>query len=59
LRVIRPAEKGKEGKEGLTKEDRVIVMGMQRVHNGTAVEPADQAPPAPPGMALVRLLKKN
>jgi len=59
LRVIRPAEKGKEGKEGLTKEDRVIVLGMQRVRNGTAVELDEKAPPARPGMPLVRLLEKN
>jgi RND family efflux transporter MFP subunit len=59
LRVIRPPEKGKEGKEGLTREDRVLIAGMQRVRNGSQVEVEEKAPPAPPGMALVRLLKKN
>ncbi|HZZ76930.1 MAG TPA: efflux RND transporter periplasmic adaptor subunit [Gemmataceae bacterium] len=59
LRVIRPADKGKEGKEGLSKTDRVVVKGMQRVRNGVAVEAENHAPPAPPGMPLVRLLKKG
>src|SRR5262249_40333884 len=34
LRVIRPPEKGKEGKEGLAEGERIIVSGMQRVRNG-------------------------
>lgn len=59
LRVIRPAEKGNEGKEGLSKGERVIIEGMQRVRKDTAVDPVDRDPPAPPGMALVRLLKKS
>jgi RND family efflux transporter MFP subunit len=58
LRVIRPAEKGNEGKEGLTKDDRVIIEGMQRVRKDSIVEPVEKTPPAPPEMALVRLLKK-
>ncbi len=58
-RVIRPPEKGKEGQEGLTKGDRVIKEGMQRVRPGSAVEPDQSAPLAPPAMALVRLLKKS
>jgi RND family efflux transporter MFP subunit len=57
LRVIRPAEKGNEGKEGLTKDDRVIIEGMQRVRDKTPVETVDRAPPAPPAMTLVELLK--
>lgn len=59
LRVIRPPEKGNQGKEGLSKGDRVIIEGMQRVKKDSVVEPEERAPPAPPGMALVRLLKKS
>jgi RND family efflux transporter MFP subunit len=59
LRVILPPEKGKEGKEGLTPEDRVIVSGMQRVRNGIAVDAEKQPPPAPPEMPLVRLLQEK
>ena len=55
LRVIRAAEKGQEGKEGLAKEDRIIISGMQRVRSGIQVEPEMQAPPTPPQMQLVRL----
>ncbi len=58
-RVIRPAEKGMEGKEGLALNERVIIEGMQRVRKDALVEPEDGAPKAPPQMALVRLLKKN
>ena len=57
LRVIRPADKGKEGKEGLSEGERVIVSGMQRVRKGVQVEAETQAPPAPPRMALVRMLE--
>jgi RND family efflux transporter MFP subunit len=57
--VIRPPEKGKEGKEGLTVGDRVIVSGMQRVRRGIAVQPEMQAPPPPPEMPLVRLLAEH
>ena len=56
LRVIRPPAKGKEGKEGLTVEDRVIVSGMQRVRNGVPVDVEMKESPAPPEMPLVRLL---
>jgi RND family efflux transporter MFP subunit len=59
LRVIRPPEKGKEGKEGLTESDRIIVSGMQRVRKGVAVEAEMQPPPAPPHMPLVRLLAEH
>ena len=45
LRVIRPAEKGKEGQEGLTKDDRVIIEGMQRMRKDSVVEPTEKAPP--------------
>ena len=59
LRVIRPAERGKEGKEGLSEGERFIVSGMQRVRKGTQVEPDMQAPPTPPGMPLVRRLMQR
>ena len=59
LRVIRPPEKGKEGKEGLAKGDRIIVSGMQRVRNGTVVDPEEQTPPSPPEMPLVQLLRSR
>lgn len=55
-RVIKPATKGKEGKEGLSLTDRVIVSGIQRVRKGMAVEPDVQAPEAPAEMPLVKLL---
>jgi RND family efflux transporter MFP subunit len=59
LRVIRPAEKGMEGKEGLARGERIIVSGVQRVRKGTVVEADVQPPPAPPRMALVRLLERH
>lgn len=59
LRVIRPAEKGKEGKEGLAEGERIIVSGMQRVRNGSLVDVETQAPPAAPHMPLVRLLSER
>lgn len=59
LRVIRPAAKGKEGKESLVEGERVIVSGMQRVRKGTQVEVQVQPPPAPPHMALVRLIAEG
>lgn len=55
LRVIRPAAKGKEGNEGLSVGERVIVSGVQRVRKGTQVDAEPQAPPPPPKMALVGL----
>jgi multidrug efflux system membrane fusion protein len=59
LRVILAPTKGSEGKEGLTKEDRVIISGMQRVRSGIQVDAAEQASPTPPHMPLVRLVKKG
>jgi membrane fusion protein, multidrug efflux system len=57
LRVILAPEKGKEGKEGLSEDERIIVEGMQRAKKGIRVEVEAKAPPAPPDMPLVRLLK--
>jgi RND family efflux transporter MFP subunit len=59
LRVIRPPAPGKDGKEGLSEGDRVVVSGMQRVRKGLLVEPENQAPPAQPHMPLVRLLAEH
>jgi RND family efflux transporter MFP subunit len=59
LRVIRPAEKGMEGKEGLSESDQIIVSGVQRVRKGSLVEAEVQSPPVPPRMALVRLLEQH
>ncbi len=59
LRVIRPAVKGKEGKEGLSEGERIIVSGMQRVRKGVKVEAENQPSPAPPRMPLVRLLAEH
>jgi RND family efflux transporter MFP subunit len=59
LRVIRPAEKGKEGQEGLVEGERIIVSGMQRVRKGSEVEAESQRPPPPPHMPLVRLLEQH
>jgi RND family efflux transporter MFP subunit len=58
-RVIRPAAKGKEGKEGLAEEERVIVSGMHRVRKGVRVDAEGQAPPPPPDVPLVRLLERK
>ncbi len=59
LRVILPAEKEQEGKEGLAEGDQVIVSGMQRVRNGLQVDAEMRAPPPPPKMSLLRLLEKD
>jgi hypothetical protein len=56
LRAIKAAEKGKDGKEGLSPGELVIVSGMQRVRPGAQVEYKKQAPPKPPDSPLVRLL---
>jgi membrane fusion protein, multidrug efflux system len=56
LRVVRPAEKGKEAKEGLTGTERIIISGMQRVRPGVKVAAEEQPPPVPPQSPLVRLL---
>jgi RND family efflux transporter MFP subunit len=52
LRVIQAAEKGKEGKEGLSKDDRIIISGMQRVRPGVQVQVKAQDPPKPPESPL-------
>jgi RND family efflux transporter MFP subunit len=57
-RAIKPAEKGKEGKESLTEADRVIVSGIQRVRKGMAVDAETQTPTPPPEMPLVKLLNR-
>jgi len=44
LRVIQPAEKGKEGKEGLEQGERVIVGGLKDLHPGDRVKPLREAP---------------
>ncbi len=59
LRVIRPPAKGKEGKEGLSDGDRVIISGMQRARNGLQVDADMQEAPAPPDVPLVRVLNAN
>jgi multidrug efflux system membrane fusion protein len=59
LRVIRPAAKGHEGKEGLSMGERIIIQGMQRVRKGTVVEVQVQPPPARPEMALVKLIAEG
>jgi len=56
LRVILPAAKGKEGKEGLSKGERVIKGGMQRVRTGAQVQAKMETPPKAPESPLVRLL---
>jgi membrane fusion protein, multidrug efflux system len=58
-RVIRPAAKGKEGQEGLSLEDRIIVSGMQRVSKGRHVDAELQPSRPPPDIPLVRLLQKT
>jgi RND family efflux transporter MFP subunit len=57
-RVIRPPEKGQEGKEGLAEGDRVITSGMQRVRKGSAIEAELAAPPPRPDLPLVRLYRQ-
>lgn len=56
LRAIKAPDPGKEGKEGLSRGERVIVSGMQRVRKGIQVDATMQPAPAPPGSPLVRLL---
>jgi RND family efflux transporter MFP subunit len=43
-------------KEGVAEGERVVVSGMQRVHEGTPVEVRVQAPPQPPESPLGRLV---
>src|SRR5262249_15121824 len=57
-RVIKPAEKGKEGKEGLSLSDRIIVNGVQRVRKGIVVDAETQQTVALPENPMVRLLEK-
>jgi RND family efflux transporter MFP subunit len=59
LRVIRPPEKGMEGKEGLALGERVVIAGMQRVRSGLQVDVEDAPSPTPPEMPLVRLLQRD
>ena len=59
LRAIKAPDKGKEGKEGLSMGERVIVSGMQRVRKGVQVDATMQPVPAPPGSPLVRLLEDS
>jgi RND family efflux transporter MFP subunit len=59
LRVIRPPEKGKEGKEGIADGERVIISGMQRVRNAMKVDVDMKLPPEPPQMPLVGLLARH
>jgi RND family efflux transporter MFP subunit len=58
-RVVRPPEKGKEGREGLAAGERIIVDGMQRVRKGSRVDPEVQPLQPPPEMPLVRLLAQH
>jgi RND family efflux transporter MFP subunit len=61
--VYRPVTPGQEThglsviKKGLSKGERVIVSGMQRVKQGTHVQVKMQEPPQPPPSSLVQLLK--
>jgi RND family efflux transporter MFP subunit len=59
LRVILPADKGKEGKEGVARGERVIVSGMQRVRPGAPVEATPQPPPERPDSPLGQLLTRT
>ena len=58
FRVIKPPEQGKEGKEGLSLSDRVIVNGMQRVRKGIVVDAETQQNVALPENPMIRLLEK-
>ena len=55
LRVIKAPEKGFEGKEGLAKDDQIIVQGMQRVRKGSLVETETLPPLTAPLSPLVRI----
>jgi multidrug efflux pump subunit AcrA (membrane-fusion protein) len=57
-RVIRAAEPGREGKEGLATGDAIVVSGMQRVRDGVQVDAEAQALPPPPEMPLARLWER-
>ncbi|HWY86034.1 MAG TPA: efflux RND transporter periplasmic adaptor subunit [Gemmataceae bacterium] len=58
-RVMRAPAKGKEGKEGLSLGERVIIIGMQRVRAGTQVDAEMETLAAPPEMPLVGLWTRN
>jgi multidrug efflux system membrane fusion protein len=57
--LLRVLKKDDKGKEVLSHYERVIINGMQRVRNGFPVDAEEKAPPPPPEMPLVRLLKKK
>ncbi len=59
LRVIRPAEKGKEATEGVREGERVIVSGQQRVRPEALVQVKTQPPPESPESPLGKLLAEN
>jgi multidrug efflux system membrane fusion protein len=59
LRVIRPAEKGKEGQEGLREGERVIITGMQRVRPKVEVRATLQKPPEPPPSPVGEMVTSN
>jgi RND family efflux transporter MFP subunit len=58
MRVIKPAARGKEGKEGLVEGERVIIVGMQRVRSKTEVRAELKTPPPAPKSPLVELFNK-
>jgi RND family efflux transporter MFP subunit len=58
MRVIKPAARGKEGKEGLVEGERVIIVGMQRVRSKSEVRAELKAPPPAPKSPLVELFNK-
>lgn len=59
LRVIEAAKRDRDGKitEGLDKDERVIISGMQRVRPNMAVHLRMQPPPPSPGFPMGKLLK--
>jgi RND family efflux transporter MFP subunit len=58
LRVIKAPEKGKEGKEGLSEGEQVIVIGQQRVRPEMEVTVKKQPPPERPEPPFGKLLRK-
>jgi RND family efflux transporter MFP subunit len=56
LRVIRPPEKGQEGKEGLAEGERVIIVNQQRLRPGARVTVRTQPPPPRPDSPFGKLL---
>jgi RND family efflux transporter MFP subunit len=63
--VYRPVTPGQEThglaviKKGLSRGDRVIVSGMQRVKQGAQVQVKMREPPKPPASSLVQLFKSQ